>query len=312
MVWWRAHSDGTFFIIGLEGQWSAALGPLLPALCAGISAALALLIVDAAVGPVAGMAAAIVVVALPGFVPLHRASLIGPPLLALTLATLGVMLQAPRFSLAYGTLAALAAVYVAPAGLGLPVAAVAWALLSGARTSRYPLWRGALAALPLLLLVILSHWTGDGWPAHTAVLWHGGLDRAIHAAGTIVGNQLAPGIHFPPLRWFAIADIALLLLALVCVAWLRVARLRPADALLRTLYPAAGILAGAYAAGLVSQTLMLTTAPEPDLAAVFPLVVVCTLVIVASIGGLWSRWHRVGKVIAVVLMLGWLQAAIRG
>lgn len=311
MVWWRAPADGTFFIVGLDGQWSHALGPLLPALCAGLSAAFALSIVDAAAGPVAGIAAAFVLVVLPGFVPLHRASLIGPPLLTLTLATLLVMLQAPRFSLAYGTLAAVAAVDVAPAGIGLPVAAVAWALVSGAKSSRHPSRRVALAAVPLLVLVVLSRWTGDGWAASGALVWRGGLDRAFHAAGTIVGDQLTPGIHSPTLRWFAIADISLVLLAVVVVAWHRVVRAWPDGTLLRRLYPAAGILALAYAAGLVGRTLLLTSAAEPDLSAVFPLVVVGALVITVSIGVLWSRWPRVGKLVALVLMLGWVQAAIR-
>lgn len=312
MVWWRVRSDGTFFIVGLEGQWSDALGAMLPALSAGLSAAFALSIVDAAAGPVAGVVAAIVMVILPGFVPLHRASLTGPPLLTLTLVTLAVMLYAPRFSLAYGTLAAVAAVYVSPAGFGLPVAAVAWALLSGAKTSRYPLRRGALAAVPLLLLLALAHWTGHGWPLHRELAWQGGLDRGFRAAGSIIGDQLAPGIHNPALRWFAIADISLLLLAVVVVAWRRVARVRPEGALLRRLYPGAGILSLAWAAGLAGQTLLLPGASEPGLAAVFPLVVVATLVITASVGVLWSQWHRVAKLITLLLVAGWAQAAIRG
>ena len=312
VVWWRVHAGGTFFIVGLEGAWSDRLGAMLPALCAGLSAALALSVVDAAAGPLAGIVAAIAVVALPGFVPLHRVSLVGPPLLTLTLATLGVMLQAPRFSLAYGTLAAFAAVSVAPAGIGLPVAAVAWALLSGAKTSRYPLRRGALAALPLAVLVAISRWTGDGWSAFGTIAWHGGLDDAFRAAGTIVGDQLAPGIHFPPLRWFAVADISLLLFAVVTMAWLRVARIRPPGTFLRRLYPAAGIVTLAYAAGMIGSTLLLAGAGEPELPTVFPVVVVGLLVVVTSVGVLWSRWHRVGKIVAVLLMLGWVQAAIRG
>lgn len=296
----------------MDGAWSDSLGSLLPALCAGLSAALTLSIVDAAAGPVAGIAAAIVVVILPGFVPLHSASLNGPPLLTLTLATLAVMLHAPRFSLAYGTLAAVVAIYVAPAGIGLPVAAVAWALLSGSTTSRYPVRRVAFALVPLLLLAALSHWTGNGWPVPGTIAWRGGLDRGFQAAGTIIGNQLTPGIHSATLRWFAIADISLLLIAVVVVAWRRVAKVQPEGTLLRRLYPAAGVVALCYAAGLAAHTLLLTGAAVPDLAAVFPLVVVAMLVVGASIGVLWHRWHRAGKVVALILILGWAQAAIRG
>lgn len=311
VVWWHAHASGLFYVVGLEGRWSDMIGPLLPALCAGLSVALVLSIVDAAAGPTAGLVAAIVVVMLPGFVPLHRASLIGPPLLMLTLATLAAMLRAPRFSLAYGTLAAVVAVYVAPVGIGLPLAAVAWAFLSGSKTSRYPLRRVAFALVPLLLLVALSRWTGDGWPVAGSVVWRGGLDRGFRVVGAIIGDQLAPGIGNTTLRWFAIADISLLLLAVVVVAWRTVARSHPEGTLLRRLYPAAGILSLTYAAGLAAHTLLLTSAAAPDLASVFPLVVVAMLVIAASIGTLWSRW-RFGKIIALVLILGWAQAAMRG
>ncbi|MES2124217.1 MAG: hypothetical protein V4503_05960 [Gemmatimonadota bacterium] len=312
MVWWRAHTDGTFFIVGIDGPWSEALGPLLPALCAGLSAAFALSIVDAAAGPVAGIAAALVVVVLPGFVPLHRASLIGPPLLTLTLATLLLMVQAPRFSLAYGTLAALAAIEVAPAGIGLPAAAAAWAFVSARATPRSPLRRVTFALLPLVLLLLLSHWTGNGWPTGASLGWRGGLDRAFQSAGTIIGDQLTPGIRDQTLRWLAIADISLLLLAVVVVAWRRVARAQAPTAPLRRLFPAAGLVALCYAAGLVGHALLVRGAAEKDLASVFPLVVVGGLVAVASVGVLWSRWHRAGKVLALILILGWMQAAIRG
>lgn len=296
----------------MEGAWSDSLGPLLPAICAGLTAALTLSLVDAAAGPVAGIAAAVVVVILPGFVPLHSASLTGPPLLTLTLATLAVMLHAPRFSLAYGTIAAVVAVYVAPAGIGLPVAAVAWALLSGSSTSRYPVRRVAFALVPLLLLAALSHWTGNGWPVPGSIVWRGGLDRGFRAAGSIIGDQLTPGIHSATLRWFAIADISLILLAVVVVAWRREARTRPDGALLRRLYPAAGVLTFFYALGLAAHTLLLTGAAVPDLAAVFPLVVVGMLVGVVSVGVLWHWWHLAGKLLAMLLILGWAQAALRG
>lgn len=252
------------------------------------------------------------VVILPGFVPLHSTSLIGPPLLMLTIATLAVMLNAPRFSLAYGTLAAVVAVYVAPAGIGLPIAAVTWALVSGSSSSRYPVRRVAFALMPLIVLALLSHWTGSGWPVPGSIEWRGGLDRGFRAAGTVIGNQLTPGIRNPTLRWLAIADISLVLIATVVVAWRRVARTRPEDAFLRRLYPAAGVLALSYSGGLAAHSLLLTGVTVPDLGAIFPLVVVAMLVVAASIGVLWPRWHRAGKALALLLILGWAQAAIRG
>ena len=72
----------------------------------------------------------------------------------------------------------------------------------------------------------------------------------LHAAGTIIGNQLAPTITSPAVRFFAIADLALIVVIVVVIAaWRRVARALPETALLRRLYPASGVLALAYAWG---------------------------------------------------------------
>ena len=84
-----------------------------------------LLIADAAAGALAGPIAVVLMVCLPGFIPLHRSSLTGPPLLTITLLMLAAMVHAPRFSLAYGTLGATGGLFVATEGIGLPLAAAA-------------------------------------------------------------------------------------------------------------------------------------------------------------------------------------------
>ncbi|HRP09161.1 MAG TPA: hypothetical protein PLL69_11815, partial [Gemmatimonadales bacterium] len=160
VVWWYAHNDGHFFVAGLEGTASELLGPLLPALSAGLIAALAFSLADAAAGGWAAALAALVVIALPGFLPLHGHSLEGPPTTASILLTVAVMLYAPRFSLAYGALAAVTAVFMSTAALGLPIAAVSWAWLqrqSGNGRAR----RAVLAVVPLLLAVLIGRFTGD-------------------------------------------------------------------------------------------------------------------------------------------------------
>lgn len=311
MVWWRARSSGFYFIVGLQGDASANLGPLLPALCAGLSAALALLIADAAAGWIAGLFAAIVLAALPGFVPLHHESLTGPPLLALTLLMFGMMVHAPRFSLAYGTIGAVGGLFVATEGIGLPLAATAWALLQRARENGRWL-RVALALLPTMIVLLLASLLGGAWPHHVVFEWRGGLDRGLRAAGEIVGNQLTPGINSLTLRFLIIADLALIIVAVIVVGWRRAGRAASESSVLRSVYPAAGLLALALAIGLAGRTLLVQGAPEPDLGAVMPLVALTSIILVVSLAALWSRMPSWGKVVTGVILVGWLQAAVRG
>ena len=312
LVWWRARAGGFFFVVGLNGDASANLGPILPAFCAGLSTALVLLLVDGATDATAGVVAAAVVLFLPGFIPLHQSSLLGPPLLALTLLMLTVMVHAPRFSLAYGTLAAPVAAFVSPVAIGLPIAAAGWALTHRTRTSGT--WRRAgLAMVPLLAAIVILRLNADNarWLGGSALRWRGGLDRVFQAAGVIVGDQLAPGSVNAALRFLVIADCAVILIAIVVMAWRRVGRSAPESSVMRWLHPAAGVLTLAYAAGLAVRTMLVRGSAEPDLAAVFPLVVVSVLVIVASVAALWPRWPRWGKVLTLILLVGWMQAAVR-
>jgi 4-amino-4-deoxy-L-arabinose transferase-like glycosyltransferase len=308
LIWWRARSSGFFFVVGLEGSTSANLGPLLPALCAGLSAAAILLIADAAAGAVAGAIAVLLMVCLPGFVALHLDSLTGPPLLAVTLLMAGTMMHAPRFSLAYGTLGAVGGLFVATEGIGLPLAAAAWALVQRARGA----WqRMALALAPTAIFLLLAHLLGGAWPHGVVYQWRGGLDRSLRAAGTIIGNQMSPTISNPALRFLVIADLALVILAVIVVGWRRIGRPADESASVRRVYPVTGLLSIALVIGLAGRTLLVQGAPEPGLPAVMPLAVLTVLVLVVSIAGLWHRWPRWGKAVALVLLLGWLQAAVR-
>jgi hypothetical protein len=308
LIWWRARSRGFFFVVGLEGATSANLGPLLPAFCAGLSAAVILLIADAAAGAVAGAIAVLLMVCLPGFVPLHLDSLTGPPLLTVTLLMVGAMVHAPRFSLAYGTLGAVGGLFVATEGIGLPLAAGSWALLQRVR-GRWQ--RVALALAPTAVILFLAHLFGGAWPHGVVYQWRGGLDRGLRAAGTIIGNQMAPTITNPALRFLVIADLALIIVAVVVVGWRRTGQPADENSPARRVYPVAGLLALALAIGLAGRTLLVQAASEPDLPAVMPLVVLTALVLVISIIGLWRHWPQWGKGVAVVLVLGWLQAAVR-
>ncbi|MEO8479020.1 MAG: hypothetical protein ABI542_05245 [Gemmatimonadota bacterium] len=310
-VWWRARSDGYFTLMGVGEPWSSTLGPLLPALSAGLSAAMALSLVDAASGTIAGIVAALAVMLLPGFMPLHRTSLTGPPLTAVTLTMIGVMVHAPRFSIAYGILAATAAVFIAPAGVGLVLAAVAWAWwVEGARPGDR-LTRLALASLPLLLASILTLKFGSAWPTTLDFGWHGDLDEGLHAAGVVFGDQLAPTLT-GAIRWFAVADLTLLLVALGVVTWRRIEASPRADTVARRLLPALLITALGLIVGLVVTWLALPLTPLPTLEDLFPLLGILVVATVASIATLWPRWPKWGKVVVLIVVLGWAQAALRG
>lgn len=310
LVWWFAHQGGTFFIAGMSSPGSELLGPLLPAVSAGLVAALVFSVVDAGAGSWAAGVAVVMLLALPGFMPLHRLSLNGPPLEVGVMLTLAVMLYAPRFSLAYGAIAAATAVFVSPAGLGLPLAAMTWAVMTRRGVGRA--WRRILVSLsPLLLAVLLGRWLGSAWGGQLVPGWRGHLDDGLQAAGTVIGNQLAPTLTNPALRWFAIADLTLVLVAVIAVAWRRVRRLGAFDAIAARFHPAVAVTAAGLAAGLALRWLLVPASPALDLDAVFPLVVLALVATVGSVGQLWRRWPLWGKAICVVVLLGWLQAALR-
>lgn len=311
IVWWHARADGVFYVVGLEEPLASTLGPLLPALSAGLLVSMALSVVDAAAGPIAGVVAAGLTLALPAFLPLHRASLAGPPLAAITVMMLSVMVRAPRFSVAYGTLAATAAVFVDPAGAGLPLAAAGWGAMvrrpGGNGASR----RVAFALAPLLVAIVAAIWLGHAWPGTMHLGWRGHLDQGLRAGGAVIGDQIAPTLGSGTLRWLAIADTSLLMLAVVASAWLIVARRQAIDAPLRRIFPAIVVLLVALAAGLSLRWLLLPASPLPDAEAVFPIAVLVLLGVVTGVAALWRIWPRWGRVIAVLLIVGWLQAALR-
>lgn len=303
-VWWRSSAGDSAV---LPPPISDGMSPLL----AGVSIGLALSLIDGIAGPLAGGLAAVLVLAMPGFLPFHQ---VGPQtagFLLVTVVMLVTMVHAPRWSLAYGVLAAATAVFLTPAGWGLPIAAVVWAARSHPSTGHGRRGRLLLALVPLLAALVLALWLDEGG-ATGRLGWQGGLDRGLRAAGTVIGDQLAPGIESPPVRFFAIADLSLILIAVILMAWWRIARPMPTGTLLRDWYAAVGTLAAGLGLGLVVRRLLLLDTPDPGLASVFPLAVLGVLVGVTSVTVWWPRWPRWGKALATVLLLGWLQAAIRG
>ncbi len=311
LVWWFARRDGVFYVVGINGAWSEQLGPVLSAVCAGATIALALSLLEASAGRVAGIVGAIGVLLLPSFMPMHRASLHGPPLLALTMFMLAVMMHAPRFSLAYGGAAAIAAVFVSPVAAGLPIAAAAWATMHAHRRGKRPGRRVVLSLAPLALAVVAARVTGTGaWDGGVAPGWRGGFDAAAGAAGKVIGDQLAPGTGPGGLRWFIIADATLIVIALLAVAWRREVAPKPPTATSRRMYEASALVAVMFAAGMAARTMLDTQAHDPGLAEVFPLAVLGLVMIMLSVALLWHRWPRPGKLAAILLAVGWVGAAL--
>ena len=295
---------------GLAIEASSALGPLLPALSAGATIALALVIVDVVGGPVVAVLAAICVLLLPDFLPLHRTSLLGPPLLTMTVVMLGAMLAAPRFSIAYGAVAAVGVLWVSPSAIGLVVAALAWALWQPPN-GRGRAQRAWLALLPLAVTLAAATALGSAWVQPVQFGWRGGVDSVLGAIGGVLSAQQVPAIEAGALRWFVVADTTLVFLALLALGWRRaIATSSPERP--RRFYPAIAILSASLVVGLLVHSLLVVGAPLPGVEAALSLAVLATLAVAVSVSLLWSRWRWWGKGIAVLLLAGWMVAAVVG
>jgi len=310
IVWLLARQDGNFSVPGLATDASSALGPVLPALSAGATIAIALVIVDVVGGPVVAVLTALCVLLLPDFLPLHRSSLLGPPLLTMTVMMLGVMLAAPRFSIAYGAVAAAGVLWVSPFALGLVLAAVAWALWQPPN-GRGRAQRAWLALLPLAIGLGAAAMFGSAWVQPIQLGWRGGLDSVLGAIGGVLSAQQVPAIEAGALRWFLVADTTLVFLALLVLGWRR-AEATSSPERPRRFYPAIMILASSLILGLLLHGLLVVGAPLPGVEAAFSLAVLATLAVAVSVSLLWRRWRWWGKGIAVLLLAGWMVAAVVG
>ncbi len=311
LTWWIARGSDVFYVIGLDGPASALAGPLLPALAAGATGALVLSLLEAGAGRLAGLTGVVVVLLLPAFVDIHRESVRGPPLLALMLFMVAVMVHAPRFSFAYGGLAAVMAVFVSPAAIGLPVAAASWSLLQAQRRGRRRWRRVALGLAPLMVALALVPWVGtDAWPAGVSLGWRGHLDGVLGAVGRVLGDHLAPGVGPGGFRWLIVADVTLIVLALFAVTWRRTIDPMPPTRTARQLFEALAITAACHAGGMIAGSLLIRGAPDPDVAGIFPLVAVLAVMVVLAMALSWSGWSRAGKLVSLALVLGWAGASI--
>lgn len=310
-MWWIARRSDVFYVVGLDGPASALVGPLLPALAAGVTGALVLSLLEAAAGRLAGVVGALTLVLLPAFVEVHRESVRGPPLLAVMLFMIAVMVHAPRFSFAYGGLAAVMAVFISPTAIGLPIAAGIWTVLHAQRRGRRRWRRVALALAPLAVAIAVLPWVGtDAWPSGVSLGWRGHIDGALGAIGRVLGDHLAPGVKAGGLRWLIVADMTLIVIALLAVSWRRSIRQMTPSRTARQLFEALGITAACLAAGMIARSLLVRGAPDPVVAEVFPLVVILSVMVVLGMTLSWPWWTRAGKLISLALALGWAGASL--
>ena len=108
-----------------------------------------------------------------------------------------------------------------------------------------------------------------------------------------------------------VADTTLILLALTVMAWRGASAASTPDRP-RRFYPAVCVLATSVSVGLLAHAMLLPAAPLPSIETAMSLAVLATLTIAVSVSVLWPRWRWWGKGIAVVLLAGWLGAAVIG
>lgn len=312
LIWWQAAVSAIFYISGLKDPWSDWLGPLLPSLCGGFSVLLILRIADNAIGYFCGLAAGLVVLLMPTFLPVHAGSLLGPPLLVIFLLQFAVMLQSPRFSIAYGTVAAVAAVTVSSAAIGLPVAAAIWPLLAsaGRPAGEHSPRRSFLALIPLLLILALAWLTGVEWTPEKPAISPGWMARGLLSGLALTGDLLAPGVQQPILRLTMIVSISLLLCWSTVRAWLEVGRTANPGSVLHRIYPAGVLLAVCYVGGLVQRLMWSGGGALPDQAALLPLAALAVLIFSLNVAAIWPRGSRASRAFLLIPAVGWILAML--
>lgn len=308
LVWWKSAASGIFFLAGIGQPWTDWLGPLLPSLCAGLSVLLVLRIADSAIGYLSGFAAALALCLVPAFLQVHASSLRGPPLLIIFLLQFAVMLQAPRFSIAYGTVAAVAAVTVSSAALGLPIAAVLWPFLATGQpgTTRHSPRRAVLALIPLGLILILAHLTGVEWSPEAPQVAPGWMGRGLLYGLGVTADFLAPGLPQPLLRTALIVLMVSALLWSSVQAWLVRGRTAHPASVLRRVHPAALLLLICYGGGLVQRLMWSGGGALPDPEALLPLAAVIVLIYSINTTALWSTGSRLIRCALLLPAAIWL------
>ncbi len=270
---------------------------------AGVAAGASAWVADVAAGWVAGLLAPFLLALVPAIAGVHMEVLSEPLFLALLAVMLALMLLRPCQSLLYGTAAALGAI-VRYAGLSLAGAAALWAFAQGG-TRAERMRRATLAVLPTVCL--FGAWVLRSTLLHEPIRRVGifpGLTENLRALAVTLGDQLAPGIDAPALRW-ALASLTGALLVALLMSGVRRARAEQPNSAAPRLFAALGLVAGCYAAELVAARLVADPGIPFDGRLLAPLFYLAALGAAVSLALGWLAWSRLGRAISLGATLVW-------
>jgi hypothetical protein len=286
-------------------------GRLIVALSAFASAALLVLLVDAAAGATAATVAVIGAAVTPATVNVHISILSEPLFLALMLAAMmSCLAQRPAVT---GALAA-AAVMVRYAGLALAAATVIW-FLRQPGSWRRRVREAALAGTPSLVLVGAWVARSSRTPGGTANIrqlgLYGSLSRTLGEGFSTVCDWLAPGSADTSWRGVAVTVTAVVIVA-VCVGAWRAFRRAPADGRALQTLVLAGLIGGLYLAVLVASRVAADPSIPFDDRLLSPLILLAEIGLVIGVTVWWRRtpvaWMRT---VVTVAGLVWGMASLR-
>jgi len=318
--WWSADSSvalahfppGYPTVLALPvrlGMPSIQAARLVDALAAGLTVAIAVLLVAESAGVIAGGLAGAALMATPALARVHLSVLSEPLFLACTALLLALMTRRRARPVATGLVAAVSAL-VRYAGAAYVGAAVLWAVAPRG-SARERLRRGGLALLPSLALqgawlvrTRLLHERGE--IRHVA--FYGGLGPMLAQGATTVRDWLIPDplAWTDPLPWRpALALAALVVVVVIGIAGVRRAMDAPRSGALRPrrLFAASALLVACYLGMLLLSRLLADPHVPLDERLLSPAILLASIVWITAMALWWCGRVRVVTRIAVALVL---------
>lgn len=269
-----------------------------------MTAATLVAVVNAAAGAMAGAGLLVLLLLLPSLFTVHASVLSEPLFLACMALTLAAMAVRPRRPLAYGVPAALA-VLVRYAGIGVPVAAVAWAWLQDG-TRRERIVRAIWAGVPTLVLE-------GAWQIRLRLLelsmpepsGLGDVGASLRDAAVTFTDQLVPWTAPHPLRLVAAAALAIVIATMVG----RAVRATADGTTARRVLTAALTLTAALAATLAYARLTVGDQIPFDDRILSPYIVLGAVLTATAVGLRWPTWRTPMRTGAALVAITWLALA---
>ncbi|HKW48887.1 MAG TPA: glycosyltransferase family 39 protein [Gemmatimonadaceae bacterium] len=282
-----------------------------------VSVALALWLVANVAGLIAGIIAAVSLLAMPAFVELHQSVLSEPMFLACIMGALCAMVSAARQTeervrlqraLTAGALAA-TAMLTRYAGAAVIASVCLWMfLLPGTATAR--LRRALTASLPAIVLVgswiIHVHLTSSVTGIRTIATYGGFLDAMRMGFDTIVAWMvpLMSDQTLPGREWIALVGV--IALCFVIVSAYRTAR----GSIARVAIAASLTIAACYVIVLLASRLLADPNIPFDNRLLSPLFVLVVVIAAIAIREWWPRNPPFARIACAALVLAWFAASI--